>query len=148
ALAIGAVEHLAERRRRLRHRLRAARGRACCQPLLGVGAQALPVGEEILVEQAEQQVLGVDLGVAAPARVLLRGCDRLLALECQLVEVHVVLLGGVAVPPDRRLRRVVGGEVAGGLRGGVPPWGRRLLLPPPPAGAAPPPPPSPGPEPR
>ena len=31
--------------------------------LLGLGAQPLPVGEELLVEQREQQVLRVDLGL-------------------------------------------------------------------------------------
>ena len=62
--------------------------RARGELLLGLGAQALPVGEELLVEQREQQVLGVDLGVAAAARELLRGRDRLLALDRQLVEVH------------------------------------------------------------
>ena len=45
---------------------------------------------EFLVEQCEQEVLGIDLGVAAAARELLRGGDRLLRLDGQLVEVHSV----------------------------------------------------------
>ena len=56
---------------------------------LDVRAQALPVGEELLVEQREQQVLWRDLRVAAPAREVLRSRDRLLALDRQLVEIHV-----------------------------------------------------------
>ena len=89
ALPVGAVEHL----RGTRTRSAAAAApplarRARGELLLGVGAQALPVGEELLVEQREQQVLGVDLGVAAAARELLRCGDRLLALDRQLVEVH------------------------------------------------------------
>ena len=39
------------------------------------------------------QVVGGELGVARAARELLRGGDRLLALECQLLEVHRHLLG-------------------------------------------------------
>ena len=54
---------------------------------------------QILVEQREQQVLGVELGVAEAARALLRGGDRLLRLDRQLVEVHqVALLTGKGDP--------------------------------------------------
>ena len=67
------------------------RRRARRELLLGLGAQPLPVGEELLVEQREQQVLGIDLGVPAPARQLLRGRDGLLALDRQLVEIHRLL---------------------------------------------------------
>ncbi len=98
ALSIGAVEHLPERRRGLRQRLRATRRRSRCCLLLGLGAKVLPVGEELLVEQREQQVLRIDLRVTAAARQLLRGSDRLLALDRQLVEVHQSFLrtGGCA----------------------------------------------------
>ena len=65
---------------------------------LRLGAQRAGVGDELLhqllVEQREQQVLGVELGVAAPARELLRGRDRLLALDRQLGEVHQCLVSG------------------------------------------------------
>ena len=54
---------------------------------------------QILVEQCEQQVLGVELGVAEAARALLRGGHRLLRLDRQLVEVHqVALLTGKGDP--------------------------------------------------
>jgi hypothetical protein len=92
------VEHARERgagRRLLRgaldRRLRCERG-------LGLGAQSGRVGDELLdellLDQREQQVLGVELGVAGPARLLLRGRDRLLALDRQLVEVHQCLGSG------------------------------------------------------
>ena len=62
---------------------------------------AVRVGDErarqLLVEQREEQVLGVELGVAEAARALLRGGDRLLGLDRQLVEVH-------HVPPFRERR--------------------------------------------
>ena len=48
---------------------------------------------ELLVEQREHEVLGIDLGVAAAARQLLRGADRLLRLDGQPVEVHVLFVG-------------------------------------------------------
>ncbi len=63
-----------------RRRLPTGREASFC---LGLRAQALPVGEEVLVEQREQQVLGVDLRVAAAARELLRRGDRLLPLDRQ-----------------------------------------------------------------
>ena len=68
--------------------LAALDGRQRGEPPLGLRAQTLPGGEELLVEQRGEQVVGDDLRVAAPARDLLRGRDGLLALECQLVEVH------------------------------------------------------------
>ena len=59
----------------------------------GLRAERRRVGDELLrqllVEEREQQVLGVELGVAHPARQLLCGSDRLLGLERQLVEVHL-----------------------------------------------------------
>ena len=66
----------------------AGRRRPAGELLLGLGAQPLPVGEELLVEQREQQVLGIDLGIPAPARQLLRSRDGLLALDRQPVEIH------------------------------------------------------------
>ena len=69
--------------------LAALNGRQRGELPLGLGAQALPGGEELLVEQRGEQVVGDDLRVAAPARDLLRSRDGLLALDCQLVEVHV-----------------------------------------------------------
>ena len=77
----------------------ALHGRQCIDAPLGVRPQLLPVGEEILVEQREQQVVGRDLGVAAPARNVLRSRNGLLALDRQLLEIHVssqlVRLAGV-----------------------------------------------------
>ena len=43
---------------------------------------------QLLVEQSEQQVLGVELRVAHAARQLLGGGDRLLGFQGQFVEVH------------------------------------------------------------
>ena len=52
------VEHARERSRRVRLLLAALHGRQRADLALGVGAQRLPVGEELLVEQREQQMLG------------------------------------------------------------------------------------------
>ena len=69
------------------------------EPSFGLGAQRVGIRHELprqlLVEQREQQVLGVELGVAAPARELLRGRDGLLGLDRQLVEIHQCLAPGV-----------------------------------------------------
>ena len=59
-----------------------------CEPPLRLRAQSLPGAEQLLVEQRREQVIGDDLRVAAPARDLLRCRDGLLALDCQLVEIH------------------------------------------------------------
>ena len=76
------VEHARERRahrglllRALRRGLRAQRG-------LGLRAQLGWIGHELLrqllVEQRERQVLGIELGVAHPPRQLLGGGDGFL----------------------------------------------------------------------
>ncbi len=99
AVLVGLVEHARERRRCVRLLRAALHGRQRIDAPLGVRPQLLPVGEEILVEQREQQVVGRDLGVAAPARNVLRSRNGLLALDRQLLEIHVssqlVRLAGV-----------------------------------------------------
>ena len=67
-------------------RLRAQRGLGLRAQLGGVRNELL---RELLVEQRKQQVLGVQLGIPHAARKLLRSRNGLLALECQLIEVHV-----------------------------------------------------------
>ena len=49
---------------------------------------------QLLVEQREQQVLRVELGMGMAARQLLRGGDRFLALDGELREVHQRLRAG------------------------------------------------------
>ncbi len=88
ALAVGLVEDASERCRDARLLLAALHRGPRGELLLRLRAQARPVGEQRLVEQREQQVLGVELRVAPAARVLLRGGDRLLCLDRQLLEVH------------------------------------------------------------
>ncbi len=91
-LALGLVEDLLQRVRDARlHVPGAGRRRAPGELLLRLGAQALPVAEELLVEEREQQVLRVDLRVPALARQLLGGRDRLLSLNCQPIEIHCSL---------------------------------------------------------
>ena len=89
----GLVEHAREGGGDVRLLLHPLHGRLRAQRSLGLRAQLRSVGHELLrqllVEQRQQQVLRVELGVAHPARKLLRRRDGLLALECQLVEVHV-----------------------------------------------------------
>src|SRR5215207_479176 len=89
------VEDLREGRADLRLLRRALDRRLAAQRGLRLRAQPSRVGDELLrqllVEQREQQVLGVELRVAHPARKLLRSAYGLLALECQLVEVHLLL---------------------------------------------------------
>src|SRR5581483_5410402 len=87
-LAVGAVEQARERRGRRRLLRAALHGRKRSELALRFGAQAAPVREELLVEQREQQVVGRQLGVAASQGEALRGGDRLLRLDRQLVEVH------------------------------------------------------------
>ena len=87
------VEHTRERGGDVRLLLHPLNGRLGAQRSLGLRAQLGGVGHELLrqllVEQRQQQMLGVELGVAKAARKLLRRSDRLLALDRQLVEVHV-----------------------------------------------------------
>ena len=102
------VEHAAEPRRRLR--LTAARhGRQLPQSRLRLRAElARPVAgaiderpRQLLVEERDRQVVGRELGVAGAARELLRRGDRLLALQCQLLEVHVISSGPDAATAGR-----------------------------------------------
>ena len=92
----GAVEDAAEPRGCLR--LPAARdGGQLRESRLRLGAKrsraiAGTVDErpgELLVEERKRQMVRRELGIAGAARKLLRGGDRLLALECQLLKVHV-----------------------------------------------------------
>ena len=87
-----AVEHARERRADLRLLLRSLGGRLGVERRFGLRAQLGRVGNQLLrqllVEQRQQQVLGVELGVAHAARELLGGGDRLLRFQRQLVEVH------------------------------------------------------------
>ena len=55
---------------------------------------------QLLVEERDAEMLGVDLGVATPARELLRGRDGLSALDGQPIEVHLALSG--RSPPSCR----------------------------------------------
>jgi hypothetical protein len=50
------------------------------------------LARQLLVEQREQQVLGIELGIARAARQLLRCGDGFLSLDGQLVEVHCQFL--------------------------------------------------------
>jgi hypothetical protein len=92
-LVLGAVEHARERGADLRLLRPSAHDR---QPLdlahrLLLDCASALVEErarQVLAEQCEQQVVGRDLRVAAAARELLGGGDRLLRLERQTVEVH------------------------------------------------------------
>ena len=91
-LVDGAVEHLRERGGHAGLLLRALDARLLRERRLGLSTQRVRVGDELarqlLVEEREQQMLGVELGVAAPARELLRCRDGLLGLDRELVEVH------------------------------------------------------------
>ncbi len=95
-LVEGPVEHLRERRRHGRLLLRALDARLLRQRRLGLRAQRLRVGNELarqfLVEEREEEMLGIELGVAVPARHLLRRGDGLLRLDRELVEIHLVRL--------------------------------------------------------
>src|SRR5207253_7984705 len=106
-LLVGLVEHAGERRGNTGLLLAALYRGARIELLLRFRAQALPIREQRLVEQPEQQVLGIELGVAAAPRVLLRGRDRLLCLDRQLVEVHLM-----APPADELGRRLPHDELA------------------------------------
>ncbi len=78
----GPVEHARERRRHVRLLLHALHRRLAAQRRLGLRAQRRRIRDELLrqllVEQREQQVLGIQLGVAHPARELLCGRDGFL----------------------------------------------------------------------
>jgi hypothetical protein len=91
------VEHARELRADLRLLLRALDARLGRECRLRSSAKCVLVGHELarqlLVEQREQQVLGVELGIGGAARKLLRSGDRLLGLDRQLVEIHYVLSG-------------------------------------------------------
>src|SRR5581483_9199498 len=79
-LLLGALD--ARLRRECRLRLRAQR--------VGVGDE---LARELLVEERDEQMLWVELGVAVPARELLRRRDGFLAFDRELVEVHQALSG-------------------------------------------------------
>ena len=104
-LLLGLVEQRREVGRGPRLLGRALDGRLRGERGLGAGAHvghAAPGAlderaRKLLVEQREQQVLGVDLGVAGAAGQLLRGADRLLRLGCQPREVHVLFVGSGSV---------------------------------------------------
>ena len=91
-LVRGAVEDARERRRDLRLLLGTLGRRLGAQRGLGLRAQLGRVRDELLrqllVEEGDQQVLRVKLGIAHAARQLLRGCDRFLGFQGQFVEVH------------------------------------------------------------
>src|SRR5436305_1513055 len=86
------VEDARERRADLRL-LRSALGRRLrAQRGLGLGAQRVRVGNELarqlLVEQRDEQVLRIELGIAHPPRELLRRGDGFLRFQRQLVEIQ------------------------------------------------------------
>ena len=88
-LLLGAIEDAREVGRRLRLLRRALHRRLLRKLRLALGAERLhrlacPLDErprQLLVEEGDAEVLGVDLGITAPARELLCGCDRLPALD-------------------------------------------------------------------
>ena len=96
-----AIEEIAESLRCRRLLGRSLHSRSVRELCLGFGAKrrsrntgALDErARKLLVEERDAEVLGVDLGVAAAARKLLRGGDRLSRLDRQPVEVHLVLSG-------------------------------------------------------
>ena len=91
-LVEGAVEHLRELRADLRLLLRALDAGLLRERRLGLRAQRVHVGDELarqlLVEEREQQMLGIELRIPVPARELLRRRDGLLRLDRELVEIH------------------------------------------------------------
>ena len=107
----GLVEHARERGRDARLLLRALDRRLAAQRGLGLRAQRRRVGNELLrqllVEQREQQVLGVELGVAHPARELLRGRDGFLGFQGELVKsiIRPSVRGVVVCDTGTRSRR-------------------------------------------
>jgi len=54
------------------------------------------LSRQLLVEEREHEVLGIQLRVAHAARQLLRGCDRFLGLDRELVEVHQRRSGSIS----------------------------------------------------
>ena len=114
-----AVERLRELGRHARLLRGAFDGRLLRKSRFRLRAQRLGRRDErprqLLVEQREQQMLGVDLGVAAAPRVLDGGGDGFLALDRQLVEVHVTLAfwaGEARVARPSRGRRRAGSACA------------------------------------
>ena len=89
----GVVEHARERRRDVRLLLHALHRRLRAERSLGLSAKLSRVRHELLrellVEEREQQMLRVELGIAHAACKLLRCRNSFLAFECQLVEVQL-----------------------------------------------------------
>ena len=96
-LVLSAVEQLRERSRDLRLLLRSGDRRLCGEgrfrlPAEGVHGRARALDEgarKLLVEQGEQEVLGIELRVAVPAGELAGRGNGLLRLDRQLPKVHV-----------------------------------------------------------
>ncbi len=95
-LVEGAVEHTREGGPDLRLLRAALDGRLAAQGCLCLGAELGRVRDELLrqllVEEREDEMLGVDLRVAHPARELLRRADGFLRFEREPVEVHYARL--------------------------------------------------------
>ncbi len=97
-LVLGAVEQLGQRGRGTGLLLDAADARLLRERSLGLGTKgghgrAGTLDErarQLLVEQREHEVLGIDLRVAAAPRELVRACDGLLGLDRERLKVHVV----------------------------------------------------------
>ena len=91
------VEHLRELRRHTGLLLRTLDARLRRERRLGLRAQRFGVGNELarqlLVQQCDEEMLGIELGVAVPACELLRSRDGLLRLDRQFREIHQVLSG-------------------------------------------------------
>ena len=103
-LLLGAIEDAREVRGGVRLLRGALDGRLLRELRLALGAQRLDRlpgalderAGELLVEERDAQVLGVDLGIAAAARQLLGGGDRFPGLDGQPVEVHLFLSGRIS----------------------------------------------------
>ena len=120
----GAVQDAAEPCRRLRlsatgdgWQLRASRLRFGAQGSRAVAGAIDERARELLLEERKRQMVGRELGVAGTARELLRSGDRLLALECQFLNVHVISSEPGASPADTARPRA--------CRSGAPPRSRR-----------------------
>ena len=107
------VQRARQRGRDARLLRRAFDGRLLGEPRFRLRPQRLSRRDErarqLLVEQRQQQMLGVDLGVAASPRILHGRCDGFLRPDRQPVEVHVSPVSWAAaaraVPPSRARRR-------------------------------------------
>jgi hypothetical protein len=99
-LVLGLVEHAAERGRQRRLLLGTLCTRLLRQRRVGLRAERVRIGDEparqVLIEQRDEQMLGIELGVAVATRELLRIGDRLLRLDRELVEVHQLRSGSVS----------------------------------------------------